>query len=203
MNLYVTKDYDELSELTTNLLLSYMLQPKRVNISITGGTSPKGVYEKLSVKVKDKKYFDNVKYYNFDEIPIVGEDMGVTIKDLNRLYFDKANIDKNNICILDEKNYNDYEKFIFKQGGLDAVLLGIGKDGHFCGNLPNYSTFSDVTRKVIINKGTPLYERIKFLVGGDESKVPDGYITMGTKTIMNVKNIILIVKGKEKADIIK
>ena len=70
MKILIKQDFDTMSEWAKMLLLSTMSQDKRVNLSITAGKTPTLVYQKLASIVKNSSDFDNVHYYNFDEIPV-------------------------------------------------------------------------------------------------------------------------------------
>jgi 6-phosphogluconolactonase/glucosamine-6-phosphate isomerase/deaminase len=80
--------------------------------------------------------------------------------------------------------------------------MGLGADGHFCGNLPNTTHFHDMTVEVPI-KGEMIDLVAHAELGGDFSLVPESYITMGPKSIMAAKNLILIVSGERKAQALK
>jgi 6-phosphogluconolactonase/glucosamine-6-phosphate isomerase/deaminase len=205
MKLIVTKDVQEMNEVAAQHLLGTMHSQYRKNIAITAGSTPKGVYEKMIPLVKDKDYFDNVHYYNFDEIPFKGEEdqYGVTMRNLNKLYFDPAGIKRDHIHILDWTNYETQDQRIAEDGGLDFVLLGVGADGHFCGNLPNTTKFGDLTSRVN-DDATPEMAHILYLeVGEQEEKRPDFYVTMGPKSIMQIKKLVMIANGEAKAGIVK
>lgn len=202
MKLIITKNYEEMSEVALEHLLKYMYSDKkRVNISITGGSSPKLMYELLISKVKDKKYFDNVHFYNFDEIPFKKEDReGVTITGLRKQFFIPANIKEENIHPLDQNNYLTQDKRIKEAGGLDLVLLGLGWDGHFCGNLPHSTKFGDGTVKFECNE----YFKSRLIDEFEDPKdIPDYYITMGPRSIMAANNLVMIASGKRKAEPVK
>lgn len=176
----------------------------RTNIAITAGSTPKGVYDVMIPLVKDKDYFDNVHYYNFDEIPFKGEDgYGVTMTNLNKLYFDPANINREKIHVLDWTNYETQDERIGEDGGLDFVLLGVGADGHFCGNLPGTTKFGDLTSRVDEDATPDMVDVLLSEVGGVEEKRPDFYVTMGPKSIMQIKKLVMIANGKAKAGIVK
>lgn len=202
MKVIIEKDYQELSKTASQMLLGEMYKRhERVNLAITGGTTPVGAYEKLIPEVKGKPQFSHVHYYNFDEIPFRSEkEEGITIRDLRNLYFDPAKIQEEQIHKLDGSNYEKQDQAIFDAGGLDAILLGVGADGHYCGNLPQTTQFTDFTSKVLCD------ERIKKRIGrlyDDPNEVPDYYITMGPRSIMSARHLILIASGKKKAEIIR
>lgn len=202
MKVILTKDYDELSKVAAQMLIGEMFQRhERVNLAITAGTTPIGMYEKLAAEVKDKDYFDNVHYYNFDEIPYKsGLHEGVTISDLRELYFTPAGISEEQIHILDGENYEAQDNRVAEVGGLDAILLGIGADGHYCGNLPNTTKFTDFTTKVLCDE--VIKERITGLFE-NRNEIPDFYVTMGPRSVMNARHLILFASGIKKAKIIK
>ena len=201
MKLIITKDYEEMSSVAVHILIGLMCQDKRVNLSITAGNTPKEIYRQMIEKVKGRDYFNNVHYYNFDEIPFKGLDReGITISNLRKDYFGPAEIKEENIHKLTMENYKEYDKIIRNDGGLDAIMIGMGSDGHFCGNLPNITKFEYETYEILAD------EKMKELLGselGDIKYAPDSYVTMGPKSVFAAKKIILIVNGKHKASIVK
>lgn len=191
----------QMSEIAMEIMLGLMYENRKVNLSITAGTSPKSLYEMLAPIVKARQHFDNVHYYNFDEIPYKNEDReGITLSDLRAMYFTPAKIDEEHIHILNEHNYAKQDARISQDGGLDFMLLGIGADGHYCGNLPGTTKFSDATTKVSMD------DSLKERVGRhfeDQNKVPDSYVTMGPKSVMATKKLVMIATGIKKAEIIE
>lgn len=204
MKVIVTKDLQEMNEVAAQHVLGAMHSQYRRNIAITAGSTPKGVYELMIPWVKDKTYFDNVHYYNFDEIPFKGTSgYGVTMQNLNKLYFAPANIPQKNIHVLDETNYETQDQRIAADGGLDLVLLGVGADGHFCGNLPGTTKFGDLTSRVNEDATPDMVNVLLNEVGGVASRRPDFYVTMGPKSIMQIKKLVMIANGVAKAEIVK
>lgn len=202
MNVLIGKDVEEMSELAAGYVLSYLYQEKeRINLSITGGTTPARMYELLVPQVKGKRNFDHVHFYNFDEIPYRKEDReGVTISGLRNAFFTPAHIPEARIHKLDQFNYQTQDERIAQAGGLDMVILGVGADGHFCGNLPHTTSFGDLTTRVECD--AYLKGRILPEFGGVEEDVPDYYITMGPRSIMRARHIVMIASGIKKANII-
>ncbi|VFT76327.1 putative glucosamine-6-phosphate deaminase [Klebsiella aerogenes] len=66
------------------------------------------------------------------------------------------------------------------------MVLGLGADGHFCGNLPNTTRFHDQTVEVPIH-GEMIGIVANGEMGGDFSVVPDSYVTMGPRSVMAAK----------------
>jgi 6-phosphogluconolactonase/glucosamine-6-phosphate isomerase/deaminase len=196
MKVMIEKDFDAMSETAKNILLGHMSQDKRVNLSITAGNTPVGVYQRLVEIVKDSSNYDNVHYYNFDEIPEPGQAEGITITDLRKLYFTPANIAPENIHPLTVENYAEQDQRLAMAGGLDAMLIGLGGDGHFCGNMPTTTSFANHTYKVKVTGGEPWFVPEMMNVGME-------FVTMGPASVMKVKHLILIVNGEKKAKMVK
>lgn len=204
MKLIISKNYEEMSNIAAQHVLGYMYKEYRVNLAITAGSTPAKMYELLAPQVLDRDYFDNVHFYNFDEIPFVGESgYGVTMTNLDNMFFTPAKVNKENIHVLDGTNYQQQDQRIKDDGGLDLILLGLGTDGHFCGNLPGTTTFSSETSYVHEDATSDMKEILLNEVGGVESKRPDYYVTMGPKSVMRAKNIVLFATGTHKAEAIK
>lgn len=145
----------------------------------------------------------NKHFYNFDEIPFRGkEGEGVTITNLRNLFFTPAGIKEENIQKLTIDNYREHDQKLAREGGLDLVVLGLGADGHFCGNLPNTTHFHEQTVEFPI-QGEMVDIVAHGELGGDFSLVPDSYVTMGPKSIMAAKNLLIIVSGAGKAQALK
>lgn len=92
-----------------------------------------------------------------------------------------------------------YDKAIEAAGGIDIQLLGIGNNGHIGFNEPN-TPFGSITHVVELTQNTREVNA-RFFKSIDE--VPTHAVTMGIKTVMNAKSIILIALGKAKAPIMR
>lgn len=198
MKVIITKDYEEMSQVAATHVMGYMYKEGRINLSITAGETPIRTYEILAPQIKGKD-FDNVHFYNFDEIPFKQENReGVTMLVLRQYFFDKTDTPAENIHILDQTNYQTQDIRIANDGGLDMILLGVGEDGHFCGNLPGTTKFGDLTTKVHC-KEEDLIDEFE----GHSEFVPNYYITMGPRSIMRAQHLVMIASGKRKANVIK
>lgn len=204
MKIIVADTYAEMSRLATHKLLATMLKPGRVNMAITAGNTPKGVYELLVDEVEGREYYDNVHFYNFDEVPVNGESEGVTMTNLRHLFFTPAKIAESQIERLTSENYQTWDEKLTVDGGLDLMLMGLGADGHFLGNVPGATKFGNQTYRVEADATPTLRQVLVDEVGGDESKAPDFYVTMGPQSVMTqVRDAVMIVNGKGKAEIVK
>lgn len=203
MQFYRAKTEKDLGELTASLLLGEMMSSNRVNLAITGGTSPKEVYKSLIPKVKGTDYLKNAHFYNFDEIPYRKEDReGITISEIKKVFLEPAGVKPENIHKLDQHNYKNQDQRVFNDGGMDVMFIGVGNDGHYCGNLPGTTKFGDWTSR--IENTQELREReLGEFPSGDINDVPDYYVTMGPRSVMAAKKIIMIATGTRKKEIVK
>lgn len=93
----------------------------------------------------------------------------------------------------------DYDRAIEAAGGIDLQLLGIGNNGHIGFNEPG-TPFGSLTHVVELTESTREANK-RFFNSIDE--VPTHAATMGIRTVMNARGILLIALGKAKAEIMK
>ncbi|MAM16495.1 MAG: glucosamine-6-phosphate deaminase, partial [Flavobacteriaceae bacterium] len=178
-------------------------------LGLATGSSPISVYKKLIESHKKKKLsFRNVITFNLDEY------FGLEKIDINSYnQFMRDNL-FNHIDILPKnihipkgklqssqviKYCKDYEQKILKAGGIDLQILGIGRTGHIGFNEPG-SNINSQTRLVTLDHLTR-FDATPAFNGLDN--VPRKAITVGIKTILSAKRIILLAWGTNKSDIIQ
>ena len=178
-------------------------------LGLATGSSPISVYNQLIKLHQDEGLsFKNVITFNLDEY------FGLKPNDINSYHFfmhenlfDHIDIKAENINIpsgnLDRKKIRDYckayEKKINQLGGLDFQLLGIGRTGHVGFNEPG-SNINSQTRLVTLDHLTR-YDAAGAFYGIEN--VPSKAITMGIKTILSAKRIVLLAWGTNKSKIIQ
>lgn len=94
---------------------------------------------------------------------------------------------------------DDYDGLILREGGLDLIVVGIGRNGHIAFNEPgtprlswtHCSRLTESTRQA--NAG----------IFGSADRVPKTAVTMGLQTILNAKKVILVASGEQKRSILK
>lgn len=207
MRIIVAKDYDELSKKAADIVASQLiLKPKSVLGLATGGT-PVGMYSELVKMFREGKFsFKDVTTFNLDEYYGLDRDnpQSYYFYMMENL-FKHVDIDLNNINIPNgraeniEKECMEYEEKIEKAGGIDLQVLGIGKNGHIGFNEPDVK-FEAKTHLVRLDEDT-IRANSRFFNSIEE--VPTKAISMGIKTIMHSRKIIMLASGKEKADIIE
>lgn len=92
-----------------------------------------------------------------------------------------------------------YEEVIRSTGGVDLQLLGLGHNGHIGFNEPG-EAFETETHCVDLTERT-IEANKRFFASIDD--VPKQAYTMGIKTIMMAKKILIVVSGEDKAETVK
>ncbi|MEW5784266.1 MAG: glucosamine-6-phosphate deaminase [Bacillota bacterium] len=92
-----------------------------------------------------------------------------------------------------------YEQKIARAGGIDFIVLGIGGNGHIGFNEPQDHLTAD-THLTHLSEET-IAANSRFFARPED--VPRMALTMGIGTIMKAREILLLVAGRGKADIIK
>lgn len=198
MKLIVEENTQKMSESALHILLGAMMQDKRVNISLTSGKSPIELYKMLAPEVRDQEKFKDIEYYLFDEAPYMdGKPYGPNWEEMQKLFFEEANIPEERIHDMTMENWETYDEEISRAGGIDVMVIGLGYDGHFCSNCPRCTpmdSYSYAMDRATKNKANPDYPKREHL---------PITLTMGPKSLMKVKHLVMIVNGKEKAGILK
>ena len=197
MKLIIEENEQKMSESAMFILLGAMMQDKRVNISLTSGRSPKTMYNMMIPYIKDQDKFKDIEYYLFDENPYIDEEHGPNWNEMQEIFFKPANIPDERIHIMNNDNWMNYDDEIRQAGGIDVMVIGLGYDGHFWGNCPRCTPFDSYTYKIKFTD--------KQAVNPDYADRPrqPHTLTMGAKSLMRVNHLVMIVNGKEKAEIFK
>lgn len=92
-----------------------------------------------------------------------------------------------------------YEARIVAGGGIDLQLLGLGVTGHIGFNEPLSSLMSRTREKAL----TPeTRQQNAGLFGGDAAAVPKRALTMGVGTILDAFEVLMLVTGEAKAEVL-
>ena len=152
--------------------------------------------------------FSNVVVFNaYEYFPLNAENVNRSINQLKERFLNHVDIEAENIFTPDgtlaqddvQEHCRQYEQHIKEQGGLDVILLGIGRMGNIATNEPG-SSLTSASRLILIDETAR--EEMKMSFGSQET-VPPCSITMGISTILSARRIFLTAWGEEKADIIK
>ena len=198
--------YDELSETAAEIVANEMKKKPEFVLGLATGSSPVGLYNKLSEKNKKGEInFEKVRSFNLDEYyPIAKSNNQSYDYFMKEQLFNHVNIDKKNTYVPNgmaediAKECADYDKFIESIGGIDLQLLGIGRNGHIAFNEPA-DAFTGESFKIALTQSTIDANSIYF----DDIPMPRYAMTMGIGSIMKAKKIVLIATGSSKAEAVK
>lgn len=213
MRIIIKKDPAEAGAWVADYIIEKITRTSRIRkdpfiLGLPTGSSPIPVYKELIRAYKAKKIsFKNVVTFNMDEYVGLAETHSESYH-----YFMHSNLFKHidipakNINILNgnakdlEKECVAYEKKIMSFGGIDLFLGGIGPDGHIAFNEPG-SSLASRTRVKSLTYDT-IVANSRFF-DGDLNKVPKMALTVGVGTVMDAKEVILIVTGFNKSRALK
>jgi glucosamine-6-phosphate deaminase len=206
IELRVASDYQDMSRIAADVIVDRVTARPSLNILAPTGTTPAGVYDLIA---KSPERFTDANIFNMDEYceKRAGNSYSFLLPSDQRSYqfYMRQHVFK----FLDEsKSYfpgisnvahpGAYDELIADNGGLDLCLNAIGEDGHTFGfNFPG-SSFDSVTRLVCLNTSTK--EVNKELTG---METPQYAVTVGLKTGMRAREVLVLVSGLRKADILR
>ena len=178
-------------------------------MGVGSGSSLTPIFRELIKRHQAGKLsFKNVVVFNaYEYFPLSEENVNRGINQLKERFLNHIDIDVENIFTPDgtiaqndvQEHCRQYEQHIKELGGLDVILLGIGRMGNIATNEPG-SSITSASRLILIDETSR--EEMKMSFGSQES-VPPCSITMGVSTILSARKIFLTAWGEEKAEIIK
>lgn len=207
MNIIETKDYYNLSRKVANMISAQVILKPDSVLGLATGSTPVGTYKQLiEWYQKGDLDFSQVKTINLDEYCGLAPSNEQSYRYfMDNHLFNHINMRKENTHIPNglakdlEEECRRYDKLISDLEGIDIQLLGIGLNGHIGFNEPDIY-FEKGTHIVDLDK-TTIEANSRFFSSIDE--VPKKAITMGIKTIMQAKKVVLVANGAEKREIVE
>lgn len=195
------ESYQEMSREAVRLVASQVLRKPDSVLGLATGATPLGLYEGLrELCLRGLITFAQVSTFNLDEY------VGLTKSDptsyayfMAEQLFRHTDIDPGRVHLLDGMTQEPaaecerYDAAIESAGGIDLQVLGMGRNGHIGFNEPG-SPFGGRTRLVHLSDDT--VARNSAAAG---TPVPKMSLSMGLRTIMNARRIVLLVSGEDKA----
>ncbi len=178
-------------------------------LGLATGSTPVNFYAELvRLHREEGLSFANVVTFNLDEYRGLPADHPQSYHRFMRVHlFDHVDIPAGQIHLPDGSVSNaaadarcrDYEEKIRAAGGIDLQILGIGRTGHIGFNEPGSARRSR-TRVVTLD---PLTRRDAAGDFGGVEHTPRDAITMGVRTILEARRIVLMAWGQHKAGIVR
>ncbi|CAM5208160.1 Glucosamine-6-phosphate deaminase OS=Ureibacillus acetophenoni OX=614649 GN=nagB PE=3 SV=1 [Ureibacillus acetophenoni] len=204
MEIVRVKDYEEMSKTASNYILKKVVEKESPVLGLATGSTPEGLYRHLVDEYKKGNVsFKHVQTFNLDEYTKLDPtDINSYHYFMNKHLFEHIDIPKDQIHLPNgnasdlEDECHNYENKISEAGKIDLQLLGIGINGHIGFNEPG-TPFTSRTHIVTLDESTRKANS-RFFPSIDD--VPTHAITMGIESIMESKEILLLVSGEMKAD---
>jgi glucosamine-6-phosphate deaminase len=205
--LSVVETYDELSDQAADTVQAVVSHRPRTAITVPTGQTPVGMYGELVRRVRTGAIdMSQTQIFCLDDY------LGKSRHDaasLTRWLFDEflqpAGIPESNVHLIPAtaeqpaKAAVRYEREIVQAGGLDLAVVGLGPNGHVAFNEPGSAPDS---RTRVVDLTEESMEQSADYWESDED-IPAQAITMGLGTILEARQIVLIVSGASKADIVR
>jgi glucosamine-6-phosphate deaminase len=209
MRVIIKSDYEEVTDWAATYVAykinrAHPTPDKPFVLGLPMGDTPKGMYKKLvELNHAGKLSFANVVIFCMNEF--IGLDKKAPQSChtyMKENLFDQVDTKAANIYILDgqtknyEKECSNFELAIRQKGGIDLFIGGVGSDGHIAFNEP-FSSLSSHTRVKTLT--TETIKAKAALFDNDVKKVPHTVLTVGTGTIMDADEVLLLACGEKKA----
>ena len=209
MRVIIEPDYQNVSKWTARYIAKRIREfgptpEKPFVLGLPTGSTPIGTYRELVKMNREGKIsFANVITFNMDEYVGIPQDHPQSYHTFMwENFFSHIDIKKENVNILNGNAPDlaaecaSYEKRIREAGGIDLFMGGIGPDGHIAFNEP-CSSLSSRTRVKTLTYDT-IVANSRFF-DNDVNQVPKTALTVGVGTILDSKEVLIIVNGHNKA----
>ena len=207
MRIYKAKDYVDMSRKAANIVSAQVIMKPNCVLGLATGSTPIGLYKQLVEWYnKGDLDFSEVMTVNLDEYKGLSRDNDQSYYYfMHQNLFDHVNIPAENTYLPNgmepdsQKECQEYTDLLQSLGGVDLQLLGIGHNGHIGFNEPG-EAFDKQVHCVNLTQST-IEANKRFFASADD--VPKQAYTMGIKTIMQARKVLMVANGKGKADIVK
>ncbi len=209
MRLIIQESYKQLSQWAAAYIVSRInafgpTKDKPFVLGLPTGSTPLGTYKELiNLYEAGKVSFENVVTFNMDEYIGIPESHPESYHSfMHNNFFKYVNIKPENINILNgnaknlEEECRRYEEKIKSYGGIELFMGGIGPDGHIAFNEPG-SSLTSRTRVKTLTTDTIIANSRFF--NNNINEVPKTALTVGVGTIMDAKEVLILVNGHNKA----
>ena len=206
VELLVFETYQKMSEKAADALIKLIKEKPNAIVSPASGNSPEGLYKNFVEKVKQENIdVSDLFFVGLDEwMEMNGSDEGSCRFYLNAQLFFPLKINEERIAFFDGRAQDPVaechriDKAISEHNGIDLAIVGLGMNGHVGMNEPGTSP----ALHAHISEIDPVTAAVGQKYFKEKTNLSSG-ITLGIANLMEAKNIMLIVNGGKKAEILK
>ena len=207
LNIIKVKTPEEMGKAAADEFEAVICRKPACVMGLATGSTPLPLYRELIAREQAGKLdFSRVRSANLDEYKGLAPDHPQSYRRfMQENLFDHISIKPENTIVPDgladdiPSMCRAYERKIEDWGGVDIQLLGIGHDGHIGFNEPGES-FDKQVHCVNLTEST-IEANKRFFASAED--VPKQAYTMGIKTIMQAKKILIVASGEDKAEIVQ
>ncbi|KIY23794.1 glucosamine-6-phosphate deaminase [Mesobacillus subterraneus] len=201
----ISETYREMSIKAAGKLIEAVNENPDSLICLAAGSTPTGTLEYLIAAQQNGEVdFSRCSFVGLDEfVGLSKEDEGSCYRYLNEHFFIPLKIPASSIQFFDSMSNDLSEEcrktdaFISKHGGIDALLLGVGVNGHLALNEP-YVSINLNSHVIELDNTTKVVGQKYF----SKETVLEKGITIGLKQMLEAKMAIVIANGSAKKDAI-
>ncbi len=205
MKTYISPDYPQLCEAVAKKVIEVVKTKPHALICIAGGDTPLGVFAALvEAQKKGSVDFTQTQFLGLDEWLGLGiADKGSCREMVWNHFFDKLTLREEQICFFDgltsdpQAECQRVDRYINQHGPIDCIVLGIGMNGHIGFNEPGVS-LENTCHVVELDAVTQAVSAKYF----DTPRTVKQGISLGLKTILAAKQIVVMASGEKKATIV-
>jgi 6-phosphogluconolactonase/glucosamine-6-phosphate isomerase/deaminase len=205
MKIYQCKDYEEVSKIAADWLLQKVKKNPLSKIGIATGNSPLGMYQYIAKK--GSQYTKSLSLFQLDEWVGLSENQhscrnyiekevripwGISAE---RTHYFSPTLHLSG-KIQTENAVSSMQKMLDEKGPLDILILGMGKNGHLGFIEPDEKW---PPNSCYVSELAPSTQNHTMILS--EQNPPTTGVTLGIKSILEAKEILLIVTGTGKTDV--
>lgn len=165
-------------------------------VAVSAGEDCLPLYAMLAdLCAQGKACLSRARFFTVGEFEGLSEDDERSCQGMLYSSFGNADAAMDRFCFLTAENADSYDERIKAAGGLDLAILGVGINGRIGFNEPA-TPFDSRTHR---QKLAPATRRELAGLFGSEEQVPEFGLTIGIKTIVEAREIIVTAAGESKA----
>lgn len=207
MEVIIVKNSAEMGKKAAALIAEEIKRKPDALLALSTGSSPVGTYQELiRLHQEEGLDFSRIRALNMDEY------VGLNRRHpqgyyyfMEHLLYQKVNIDKANTFGPQaaegnlEEEARKFDEKIEQEGGIDLILLGIGRDGHIAFNMPaeklDFATHVQELSELTVRDNARFFDSM--------DQVPTKAMTIGIQNIFKSKKVVLIAEGINKSEIME